>query len=96
MTGPEPAGEADRRVDLATQLIEELNERYADEPYGRFYLFHRHRVYNPREGAWMGFERKRGKLLDLNKLLILSPFDQFTTLFNLAKLQHERAITIPL
>ncbi|MGZ7033505.1 MAG: hypothetical protein ACXVIJ_16190 [Thermoanaerobaculia bacterium] len=33
--------------------------------------------------------------LDLNKLLILSPFDQFTTLFNLAKLQHERAITIP-
>ncbi len=33
--------------------------------------------------------------LDLNKLLILSPFDQFATLFNLAKLQHERAITIP-
>lgn len=33
--------------------------------------------------------------LDLQKLLILSPFDQFTTLFNLAKLQHERAITVP-
>ncbi|HUP49057.1 MAG TPA: hypothetical protein VNA04_09750 [Thermoanaerobaculia bacterium] len=33
--------------------------------------------------------------LDLSKLLILSPFDQFTTLFNLAKLQHERAITVP-
>jgi hypothetical protein len=33
--------------------------------------------------------------LDLQKLLILSPFDNFTTLFNLAKLQHERAITIP-
>ena len=33
--------------------------------------------------------------LQLQKLLILSPFDQFTTLFNLAKLQHERAITIP-
>jgi hypothetical protein len=33
--------------------------------------------------------------LDLQKLLILSPFDPFTTLFNLAKLQHERAITIP-
>lgn len=33
--------------------------------------------------------------LDLQKLLILSPFDHFTTLFNLAKLQHQRAITVP-
>ncbi len=33
--------------------------------------------------------------LDLQKLIILSPFDHFTTLFNLAKLQHERAITVP-
>jgi hypothetical protein len=32
---------------------------------------------------------------DLQKLLILSPFDQFTTLFNLSKLQQERAITVP-
>src|SRR2546427_5839218 len=36
---------------------------------GGFFLFHRYRVYNPRERAWMGWERKRGKLLDLNKLL---------------------------
>ncbi len=72
----EPAGEQDRRVDLASQLIEELNRRYAAEPYGGFYLFHRHRVYNPREGAWMGWERKRGKLLDLNQLLrkVYDPF----------------------
>ena len=33
--------------------------------------------------------------MDLQKLLVLSPFDQFTTLFNLAKLQQERAITVP-
>ena len=33
--------------------------------------------------------------LDLQKLGILSPFDQFNTLFILAKLQHERAITVP-
>lgn len=33
--------------------------------------------------------------LDISKLVILSPFDQFTTLFILAKLDHERAITIP-
>jgi hypothetical protein len=33
--------------------------------------------------------------LDLQKLLKLSPFDQFNTLFNLAKLQFQRAITLP-
>ncbi len=33
--------------------------------------------------------------MDMQKLLILSPFDQFTTLFTLAKLQNERAISVP-
>ena len=33
--------------------------------------------------------------MDLQKLLILSPFDPFTTFFNLAKMQNERAITVP-
>jgi cyclic beta-1,2-glucan glucanotransferase len=72
----EPAEERDTRVDLAIRLIEGLNKKYSKEPYGGFYLFHRHRVYNPREGAWMGFERKRGKLLDLNQYLrgVFDPF----------------------
>jgi cyclic beta-1,2-glucan synthetase len=56
-------------VDLCADLIHELNERYAGQRMGSFFLFHRHRVYNPRERAWMGWERKRGKLLDLNRLL---------------------------
>ena len=33
--------------------------------------------------------------LDIQKLLILSPFDHFTTLFNLARLEYQKAITIP-
>jgi hypothetical protein len=33
--------------------------------------------------------------LDVQKLMILSPFDPFNTMFILAKLQHERAITVP-
>src|SRR4051812_7292538 len=65
----EPAGEQDARVDLAVSLIEGLNQKYADDLQGGFYLFHRHRIYNPREGTWMGWERKRGKLLDLNQML---------------------------
>jgi hypothetical protein len=43
---------------------------------GTFAMFHRHRVYNPREGVWMGWERKRGKLLDFNKL-VLGQSDSF-------------------
>ncbi len=65
----EPALEQDARIELAIRLLESLNRKYRDQPYGGFYLFHRHRVYNPRENAWMGWERKRGKLLDLNQYL---------------------------
>ncbi len=54
-------------VELAAQLILDLNRKYPD--YGSFLLLHRHRIFNPKQGVWMGWERKRGKLLDLNKLL---------------------------
>jgi len=33
-------------------------------------LLHRQAIFNTRQGVWMGWERKRGKLLDLNKLLV--------------------------
>src|SRR5215212_4025150 len=33
--------------------------------------------------------------MDVQKLMILSPFDPFTTIFILAKLEHERAIIVP-
>jgi cyclic beta-1,2-glucan synthetase len=56
-------------IDLCASLVGELNEKYAGQERGSFLMFHRHRVYNPRERGWMGWERKRGKLLDLNKLL---------------------------
>ncbi|HEY3971796.1 MAG TPA: glucoamylase family protein [Candidatus Sulfotelmatobacter sp.] len=56
-------------IDLCSSLIRELNEKYKGQGKGAFLMFHRHRVYNPRERGWMGWERKRGKLLDLNKLL---------------------------
>ena len=56
-------------VDLCADLVGKLNEKYAGEKEGSFLLLHRHRVYNPREKVWMGWERKRGKLMDLNKLL---------------------------
>lgn len=46
--------------------IEELNEG-RDSP--RFFLFHRKRLFEPRERRFMGWERKRGKLSEFNRLL---------------------------
>jgi len=65
----EPAPEASPLIDLCASLIRELDERYSEKQMGSFFLLHRHRVYNRREKGWMGWERKRGKLLDLNNLL---------------------------
>src|SRR5579863_1295036 len=68
--------EDDPLVDLCAELITGLNEKYASRGMGSFLLFHRHRVYNPREESWMGWERKRGKLMDLNRLL-RNQYDSF-------------------
>jgi cyclic beta-1,2-glucan synthetase len=62
--------DADPLVELAIKLINELNARYTSPKCGSFLLLHRHRIFNMRQGVWMGWERKRGKLLDLNKLLV--------------------------
>ncbi|HEY7617408.1 MAG TPA: glucoamylase family protein, partial [Terriglobales bacterium] len=88
----EPAREDSPLIDLCSDLIRELNEKYAGQGMGSFFLFHRHRVYNPRERAWMGWERKRGKLLDLNKLL-LGQYDSFPVkIGDLAILQNVRFV----
>ena len=70
---------------LARRSIEELNEKYGEASSdaaggaeggtvdgaqkGPFFLFHRPRRWNAQERVWMGFERKRGKIADLNALL---------------------------
>ena len=54
---------------LAREGIERLNEKYAHDRTDIFYLFHRARRWNAQEGVWMGDERKRGKLADLNATL---------------------------
>ena len=61
-------------TNLVTALaegIERLNAQYDGPPGGgaRFLLLHRRRVWNEQEGKWIGWERKRGKLHELNRLL---------------------------
>jgi cyclic beta-1,2-glucan synthetase len=55
---------------IANEGIDRLNRRYgpaADGP--RFLVLHRRRVWNESQGQWIGWERKRGKLHELNQLL---------------------------
>jgi hypothetical protein len=70
------ANDAHELVELATKGIDELNAKYGSEQGGSFILLHRHRIFSARQGVWMGWERKRGKLLDFNKLL-MGEFDAF-------------------
>ncbi|MFI5107270.1 MAG: GH36-type glycosyl hydrolase domain-containing protein [Terriglobales bacterium] len=63
---------------LARQKIEQLNDKYPGTNSGTFFLFHRPRRWNARERTWMGYERKRGKLGDLNALLRGDPGNRFS------------------
>ena len=57
-------------LDIAIEGIARLNRRHGAHDSGdRFALFHRRRVWSAGQGQWMGWERKRGKLHELNRLL---------------------------
>ncbi|MBW6473736.1 MAG: hypothetical protein K0B14_11460, partial [Anaerolineaceae bacterium] len=74
--------EDEELVGYATAVMEELNTKYTQSKNGDqtqppdtnnnklFYFLHRKRIWNPSEGCWMGWERKRGKLHELNLLLL--------------------------
>ena len=53
----------------ATRAIARLNATYPSQDGNRFLFLHRRRQWNPAMGRWMGWERKRGKLTELNRLL---------------------------
>ncbi|MCE9607517.1 MAG: hypothetical protein K8U03_21735 [Planctomycetia bacterium] len=57
-------------IEHAKAGIRRLNARYQTGDQGSFFLFHRGRRWNPSENAWMGWERKRGKLTEFNRLLL--------------------------
>ncbi len=62
-------GEAERLA-RAHAAVAALNARYpVADGAPRFMFLHRRRLHNPSQGCWMGWERKRGKLHELNRLL---------------------------
>ncbi len=75
-----PSRPGDLEVEQAARDgVRDLNARYAAGRQDAFYLFHRPRSWNAQEGAWMGWERKRGKLAQFNRLVL----DGDTTPFSL-------------
>jgi len=52
---------------IAEEGIRKLNRNYGE---GRFYLFHRQRTWSESEQKYIGWERKRGKLEELNRLIL--------------------------
>jgi cellobiose phosphorylase len=65
-------------LEAASVAIETLNRRHAGEGRDIFYLLHRSRTWNEGQRAWIGFERKRGKLGDLNALLRSGATERFS------------------
>lgn len=66
----ESAPDDDDLLNAAVEGIAHLNRTYGPAPSGqRFLLLHRRRLWNEAQGQWIGWERKRGKLHELNRLL---------------------------
>ena len=69
--GPQERMPGDTEVEEALiDGIRQLNNRYRQGSLEPFHLLHRPRRYNPSEGCWMGWERKRGKLEQFNDFVL--------------------------
>lgn len=67
-------------LEIAGAAIAALNRKHDPGPSGnRFHFLHRRRAFNAGESKWMGWERKRGKLEELNRLLRGSTETTFMT-----------------
>jgi cyclic beta-1,2-glucan synthetase len=76
-------------LEAARSGIAALNAKHADGSGDRFFLFHRLRQWNEREGKWMGWERKRGKIEEFNRLLRGATDTSFTvTVGDLSVMPH--------
>jgi len=83
-------------VCLVSDGIEELNQKYGAERDDAFFLFHRPRSLNEQEGIWMGWERKRGKLAELNALLRGKASDRFSVVVGRTEILHAVRFVITL
>jgi cellobiose phosphorylase len=85
-THEETTSEDDALLRSAQKRIEELNDKYRGVKGGGFFLFHRPRRFNPEEQLWMGYERKRGKIAELNALLRGGAKDCFSLIVGITEI----------
>jgi cyclic beta-1,2-glucan synthetase len=67
-------------IEAATAGTRYLNLKYSADGRDVFYLFHRPRLWNPQQGVWMSWERKRGKLGQFNRFLRGQGADAFSVI----------------
>ena len=78
---PNPETPGDRDILSAGMAgVRALNQKYAVEGPDVFFLFHRPRQWNERQGVWMGWERKRGKLAQFNQFVRGGARSAFSTI----------------
>ncbi len=65
-------------LEQARTGVEMLDKKYQADRTGIFFLLHRPRRWNEAESLWMGYERKRGKLMEFNALLLGASGERFS------------------
>jgi cyclic beta-1,2-glucan synthetase len=84
-------------IEAAVRAVSELNERYAVEHGARpFHLLIRSRTFNEFEGVWMGWERKRGALVELVRELRAEGDTTFSTKLGDTEYRRSSAFVITL
>jgi cyclic beta-1,2-glucan synthetase len=76
----------------ASEAVAELNRKHGEDGSGPFLLLHRSRRWNGTEGRWMGWERKRGKLSELNRLLMGHPSELWVVEGDRSRLEGTRYV----
>lgn len=85
----EKAAGDENTIRTAMDGVRRLNGKYAAGGRDIFYYLHRKREFNRSEGKWMGWERKRGAIVEFNKLLRGCNDTSFTNISgDMAKLPH--------
>lgn len=63
-------------IKVGREEVEKLNKKYGKEI---FFFLYRKRVYNEKQGTWLGYERKRGMLTEFNNFLLTGEQGTFIT-----------------
>jgi len=92
----EKSEDDDLLINEVSRKINELNDKYPGPNRDSFFLFHRPRVWNANDKLWMGYERKRGKLADLNSLLRGGSGSKFSVILGRTELFPEIKYVITL